>query len=108
MTAYNLDDLYTEVRYGDRDAFKRKLNRVIENRGEMPVTEPKTAVSHIKGWGRRVGAILGAAGGIAALAVSDVLAWQNLSWIDGVGVSVGVAAVAAGTIWYIVDEYNER
>lgn len=101
-------DLY-EMRHAyDREDFARLAYRLIEKNGAITVPEPKTALAHAKGWGRRVGTILGLGGTAAALVVGDILTWQNLTWIDGVGVTLGAVGVVAGTIWYVVDEYNER
>lgn len=103
-----VSELY-EMRHAyDREDFARMAYRIIEKNGEITVPEPKTALAHAKGWGRRVGTILGLGGTAAALVVGDILTWQNLTWIDGVGVTLGAVGVVAGTIWYVVDEYNER
>jgi hypothetical protein len=105
MTTYDLDDVYTAALYGSREEFKRRFKKIIENRGEMP--EPKTASAHIRGWSRRVGVILGAVGGTAGLVIGDILAWQNLAWPTAIGATACAVAVAGGSIWYCVDEYDE-
>lgn len=104
----NYSDLYYDVKYDNRDDFERKIKRFIATRGETAVTEPKTVVGHLSGWTRRVTTILGTAGATAGLVVGDILAWQNLGWVESIGVTVGAVGVAAGTVWYIVDEYNAR
>ena len=89
-----------------RERFEARLAQIIKNKGEVPVYEPKTAAGHVKGWARRTGTVLGTVGGAAVLIIGDIAAWQNLGWIDGIGATVLAVGVAAGTIWYVVDEYN--
>lgn len=103
-----LDDLY-ELRYAsDRDSYRRSASRILLKHKEVVAPEPKTALGHFAGWSRRVGAIVGGAGAVAALVIGDILAWQNLHWIEGVGITTGAVGIAAGTIWYIADEYDTR
>lgn len=105
-----INGLYADCRYGTTNEadFRKKILKTIEANQEIIVGEPKTALSHLGGWARRTGTILGAAGTVAVLGIGDVLAWQNLNWIGGVGVSIVAAGVIAGTVWTIVDEYHGR
>lgn len=102
--------LYADCRYGTTNEadFRKKILKTIEANQEIIVGEPKTALGHLGGWARRTGTILGAAGAVAVLGIGDVLAWQNLNWIGGIGASIVVAGIIAGTVWTIVDEYHER
>jgi hypothetical protein len=105
-----INNLYSDLRYGTTspDDFRKKILKTIEANQEIIVGEPRTALGHLGGWARRTGTILGAAGAVAVLGIGDVLAWQNLNWIGGIGASIVVAGTIAGTVWTIVDEYHER